>query len=169
MIIGLLELLFWSFVGGLVGSLFMDIASSGVQKLSGGSAALIDRWGLVGRWCLGMFDGRFVYKNISQASPLKNENSAGWFFHYLIGGGVGFMYPIFYLASNVPMPENHLIPGLLFGLATVTLPWCIMFPAFGMGFFGVRASNNTVRLIRNTITHIFYGLGFGIVLNITSL
>jgi hypothetical protein len=37
---GLLELLFWSFVGGLFGSLFMDIASSGVQKLSGGSAAL---------------------------------------------------------------------------------------------------------------------------------
>ncbi len=55
---GLSELLFWSFVGGLVGSLFMDIASSGLQKLSGGSAALIDRWELVGRWCLGMFDGR---------------------------------------------------------------------------------------------------------------
>jgi len=169
LIMGLSELFFWSFVGGLVGALFLDIASSGVQKLSGGSAALIDRWGLVGRWCLGMFNRRFVYKNISQASPLKNENSAGWFFHYLIGGGVGFMYPIFYLASNVPMPENHLISGLLFGLVTVILPWCIMFPAFGMGFFGIRASNNTVRLIKTTIIHISYGLGFGIVLNIASL
>jgi hypothetical protein len=67
------------------------------------------------------------------------------------------------------MPENHLIPGLLFGLATVTLPWCIMYPAFGMSFFGIRASDNTVRLIKNTISHIFYGLGFGILLNITSL
>ncbi len=169
MIMGLSELFFWSFVGGLVGALFLDIASSGVQKLSGGSAALIDRWGMVGRWCLGMFDGRFVYKDISQASPLKNENSAGWFFHYLIGGGVGFMYPIFYLAFNVPMPENHLISGLLFGLVTVILPWCIMFPAFGMGFFGIRASNNTGRLIKTTIIHISYGLGFGIVLNIASL
>ena len=42
----LLELLLWSFVGGLVGSLFMDITSSGMQKLSGGSATLIDRWGV---------------------------------------------------------------------------------------------------------------------------
>jgi len=165
----LLELLLWSFVGGLVGSIFMDITSSGMQKLSGGSATLIDRWGLVGRWCLGMFHGRFVYKNIGQASHFKNENSLGWFFHYLIGGGVGFMYPIFFLAFNLPMPENHLIPGLLFGLVTVILPWCLMYPAFGMGFFGIRASDNTIRLIKNTITHTSYGLGFGILLNITSL
>ncbi len=84
----LLELMSWSFVGGLMGSVFMDIASSGVQKLSGGGGTLVERWGLVGRWCLGMPHGRFVYENISEASPLENENSAGWLFHYLIGGGV---------------------------------------------------------------------------------
>ncbi|MFQ5931267.1 MAG: DUF2938 family protein, partial [Nitrospiraceae bacterium] len=69
---------------------------------------------------------------------------------------------------NVPMPENHLFSSLVWGLATTLLPWFILFPAFGWGFFGVRAPSGTRPLISPTISHLLYGFGLGIVLNIAS-
>jgi hypothetical protein len=66
------------------------------------------------------------------------------------------------------MQGNHLISSLLWGLATVLLPWFILFPGFGWGFFGVRAPNNVRSFISPMVEHLFYGLGLGIVLNIAS-
>jgi hypothetical protein len=91
---------------------------------------------------------------------------AGWTFHYFTGGSVALTYPLFYLAFNVPMPGNHLISSLLWGLATVLLPWFILFPGFGWGFFGVRAPSNVRPFISPMVEHLLYGLGLGIVLNI---
>ena len=47
------------------------------------------------------------------SSPIKNEKSAGWIFHYLTGGSVALIYPVLYLASKVSVPEGHLIASLL--------------------------------------------------------
>jgi hypothetical protein len=110
-----------------------------------------------------MFSGKFVHKNIIESSPLKYEESTGWIFHYFIGASVGLTYPLFYLAFDVPMPANHLIPGLLWGLATVILPWLTNFPAFGWGFFGTRAPEGTKPLIAPAIAHSCFGLGMGLV------
>jgi len=109
-----------------------------------------------------------LHKDIIKSSPLKNELSAGWIVHYLTGGIVALTYPVFYLAFKVPMPADHLIPGLLWGLTTTLLPWFILYPAFGWGFFGIRAPSGTRPLISTTISHLLYGLGLGIVLNISS-
>ncbi len=114
-----------------------------------------------------MFSGHVVHKNIIESRPLKNEFSAGWIFHYLIGASVALTYPFFYLALNVPMPGNHLVPGLLWGLATTLLPWFTNFPAFGWGFFGARAPKGTRPLISPAIAHAFYGLGMGLVFTMT--
>jgi hypothetical protein len=113
-----------------------------------------------------MFSGRFVHKNIIESSPFKNELSAGWIFHYLIGASVALTYPLFYFAFKVPVPANHLIPSLLWGLATTLLPWFTNFPAFGWGFFGIRAPRGTRPLIAPMISHVLYGLGLGMVLTI---
>jgi hypothetical protein len=99
---------------------------------------------------------------------VKNELAAGWLFHYLTGGAVALTYPVLYLAFNVPAPENHLVPGLLWGLATTVLPWFILYPAFGWGFFGSKAPRGIRPLLSTTISHLLYGLGLGIVLNIAS-
>ena len=114
-----------------------------------------------------MFSGQFVHKNIIESRPLEYEVLTGWTFHYLIGASVGLTYPLFYLAFNVAMPVNHLIPGLLWGLATTLLPWLTNFPAFGWGFFGVRAPKGTRPLIAPAIAHACYGLGLGLVLTMT--
>lgn len=110
-----------------------------------------------------MLNGQFVHQNIIESSPLKYEESIGWVFHYFIGAGVGLTYPLFYLGFNVSMPVNHLIPGLLWGLATVLFPWLTNFPAFGWGFFGVGAPEGTKPLIAPAIAHSCFGLGMGLV------
>ena len=82
----------------------------------------------------------------------------------LIGASAALTYPVFYLALAGPMSANHLLLGVLWGLATTLLPWCTNFPAFGWGFFGVRAPKGTRPLISPAITHALYGLGMGFVL-----
>ena len=77
-------------------------------------------------------------------------------------------YPFFFLAFNVTTPADHLVPGLIWGLATTVLPWFILYPAFGWGFFGIRAPKGTKPLVATTISHLLYGLGLGIVFNMTS-
>ena len=160
-----MKFFFWSFVGGLVGTLLMDTVGSFAEKLK-------IRWGgwsgnrALGRWALGIFGGHFVHKNIIESNPVKNEVPVGWAFHYFTGGSMALTYPLLYLAFNVPLPENHLLISLVWGLATALLPWFILFPGFGWGFFGIRAPGNVRPLISPSVEHLLYGLGLGIVLNI---
>ena len=115
-----------------------------------------------------MFRGRFLHEDIRRSTPVRNELLAGRIFHYSTGGSVALIYPAFYFSFNLPMPENHLIPSLVFGLATVALPWFLLFPAYGYGFLGARAPANSRPLIEPTIEHVLYGIGIGIVLNAAS-
>ena len=162
-----MELLFWSIVGGIVGTAFMDIADKFMDRVNFTTGAACGGPRALGRWALGLLSGHFVHKNILESSPVKNEVTAGWIFHYALGAGVALTYPLFYLVLNVPMPGNHLVPGLLWGLATTVLPWFTNFPGFGWGFFGVRAPKGTRPLIAPAIAHACYGLGLGLVLTMT--
>jgi len=88
--------------------------------------------------------------------------------HYLLGGGLALTYPALFIVSNAPLPDNHVIPGLLWGLATTLLPWIVFYPAFGWGLFGVSAPKETRPVLSPTVTHLVYGLGLGIALNVLS-
>ncbi len=162
-----MELLFWSIVGGIVGTVLMYIADKFMDRVNFTACAACGGPRALGRWALGMLSGHFVHKNILESSPVKNEVSAGWIFHYVLGAGVALTYPLIYLLLNVPMPGNHLVPGLLWGLATTVLPWFTNFPGFGWGFFGVRAPKGTRPFIAPAIAHACYGLGLGLVLTMT--
>ncbi len=115
-----------------------------------------------------MFHGHFLHENILESSPARNEARVGLICHYITGGSVALLYPAYFLVFNLPLPEDHLIPGLVFGLATVLLPWLVLYPPFGWGFFGVRAPVKSRPLIAPTIEHVLYGLGIGIVLNLSA-
>jgi len=91
------ELLFWSIVGGIVGTVFMDIADKFMDRVNFTTGAACGGPRALGRWALGMLSGHFVHKNILESSPVKNEVSAGWIFHYVLGAGVALTYPLFYL------------------------------------------------------------------------
>ena len=151
-----------AFLGGVVGSVFMDITEKIVAKhgiTSGVSIAL------VGRWFLGLLRGQFTHSNIRNSPPQSNEVRIGWIFHFLVGGGgVALIYPFFLQATGLPFPSNHLFAGILFGLATSLLPWLILLPSFGWGFFGVRGPQGSNALLASALSHIPYGFGVGAVI-----
>ena len=128
-----MEILVWAFIGGMVGAVLMDVTETYAAKAGITSGVNI---ALVGRWFLGLLRGQFIHKNILDSRPLPQEVITGWAFHFLIGGGgVALIYPLFFHATEIPLPENYLLAGMLFGLATSVLPWFVLLPSFGWGFF----------------------------------
>jgi Na+-driven multidrug efflux pump len=88
--------------------------------------------------------------------------------HYLVGGSLALTYPAVYFVSAAPLPGSHVLPSLVWGLATTLLPWLIFYPAFGWGLFGVGAPQGTRPVLSPTVSHLVYGLGVGSVLSIAS-
>jgi hypothetical protein len=52
-----------------------------------------------------------------------------------------------------------LILALGFALCTNLLPWLLMFPAMGYGWFGAQGPPGTRLFVSSLVTHFFYGLG----------
>lgn len=159
-----MEILVLAFLGGVVGAMLMDITETIAAKRDITSGVNI---ALVGRWFLGLLHGQFFHSNILHSPPMRNEVQAGWAFHFLIGGGgVALIYPLFFQVTGLPLPGNHLLSGVIFWLTTSLLPWCILLPLFGWGFFGVRGPQGSNALLASTLSHIPYGFGVGAVIAI---
>jgi len=154
-----MEILAWAFLGGIVGAVLMDVTETYAAKAGITSGVTI---ALVGRWFLGLLRGQFIHSNILNSRPYLHEVKAGWAFHFLIGGGgVALIYPLFFLVTGLPLPGNHLLGGMLFGLTTSVLPWFILLPSFGWSVFGQRGPRGSNALLASTLSHLPYGLGVG--------
>lgn len=157
-----MEILAWAFLGGVVGAVLMDVTETYAAKVGITSGVNI---ALVGRWFLSLLRGQFAHANILGSKAFTSEVKAGWAFHFLVGGGgVALMYPFFFHVTGLPFPNNHLLGGLLFGLATSLLPWFVFLPSFGWGVFGRRGPQGSNALLASTLSHIPYGLGVGAVI-----
>ncbi len=160
----ILSSLVFALLGGIVGAIMMDITDIYAHKLGITSGVKVAH---IGRWVLGMGQGVYWYADIDQAEPLPREVRAGWIFHFVVGGAVvGLGYPLYFLLMGQALPEHNLLPGLIYGLATSLLPWLILLPAFGWGLFGLRAPKGAIPLLASTISHIPYGIGIGLVMNL---
>lgn len=157
-----MEIWLVSFIGGFVGSVFMDFTETRMAKLgmrSGVTGAYI------GRWVKGCIKGKFMHENITHAAPEKNEVRIGQAFHFVIGGGVvALFYPFLLHVFEFWAYANHLILAVAFGLVTSVLPWFVLMPAFGWGFLGSKSPDGTRPIISPVLSHITYGLGIGLTL-----
>lgn len=157
-----MEIWFVSFIGGFVGSVLMDITEAKMAK-SGISSGVTGAY--IGRWFSGLMQGKLVHTNIAQSAPVENEVRIGQVFHFVVGGGVvALFYPIFLWAFGFAEPYNHLLLATVFGLATSILPWFILMPSFGWGFFGVKAPDGSRPILSPLLSHIAFGLGIGLTL-----
>ena len=151
-----------AYVGGIVGAVLMDITETLAARVgltSGVSVAL------VGRWALGLLRGQWVHADIASSPARPGEAQAGWVFHLLVGGGgVALPYAAWAHAAGWSTPTHHLWGGLAFGAATSLLPWLLLLPAFGWGWFGRRGPRGSNALLASTVSHIPYGLGVGVVM-----
>lgn len=151
-----------AFLGGIAGAVLMDITETYAAKIGITSGVNV---ALVGRWFLSLLRGQLTHTNILDTKSIPHEIKAGWVFHFLIGGGgVALIYPLFFWTTSLPFPENHVLGGLLFGLITSSLPWLVLLPSFGWGFFGRRGPKGSNALLASTLSHIAYGLGIGAVI-----
>lgn len=151
-----------AYFGGVVGAVLMDITETLAARAgltSGVSVAL------VGRWALGLLRGQWVHDDIALSPARPGEVRAGWAFHLLVGGGaVALPYAALLQATGWTLPAHRLWGGVAFGAATSLLPWLLLLPAFGWGWFGRRGPRGSNALLASMVSHLPYGLGVGAVM-----
>jgi len=148
-----------AFFAGLVGAFFMDLAEFKLARAgysSGVSAAYI------GRWVRGLIKAKWVHSDISKTAVVPGEVQIGMVFHFIVGGGaVALLYPWFINLVGFDALAEHLVAGIVYGLATSVLPWFVLMPALGWGFFGSKIPFESEPVIAPLLSHAAYGLGIG--------
>ena len=153
---------FLAYVGGIVGAVLMDITETLAARAGLTSGVNV---ALVGRWALGLLRGQWAHADIAGSPARPGEVRVGWAFHFLVGGGgVALLYPVIFQFTGMAPPSSHLLGGVLFGLATSLLPWFILLPSFGWGWFGRRGPRGSNALLASIVSHVPYGLGVGVVM-----
>ena len=111
----------------------------------------------VGRWFLYFFKGKFIHNDINKTQALNNEKLWSFVSHYFIGIVLAGIY--LFLELKVPAIRDQMWMPLIFGTATVILPWFWLFPSIGLGFLASKSSGKS-RIIRTSlVNHTNFGLG----------
>ena len=139
---------------GLGATLFMDLWALLMRRSLGVPMA---NYCLVGRWFCHMPEGSFVHASIANASPKRFECAAGWIAHYLIGAvyATGFLA----LVSDTWPAQPALLPALIFGIATLLVPFLVMQPAFGLGIAASKAPDPMLARLRSLMAHTAFAVG----------
>ena len=111
---------------------------------------------LLGRWVLHMPSGVFVHKGIASAAPRPRECTVGWLAHYSIGASFALMLVLLFTGW---IDQPTLLPALLFGIATVIVPYATMQPALGLGFAASKTANPAGARLKSLMTHTVFGMG----------
>ena len=139
---------------GVAGTVTMDVLASVSRKL-GLAMGAKGQW--VGRWYLGIAQGRFVHADITTVPEQPGETRVALVGHYIIGITLALFY-VFGTAWMGVSPASFLV-AVGYGLATCVFPWFLVFPALGFGVCG-RKGPPELRLFTSSLTnHLFYGFG----------
>jgi len=111
----------------------------------------------VGRWFLYLFKGKFIHKDINKTPALKNEKLWCLIAHYLIGIVLAGIY--LFLELKEPTIRYQIWVPLIFGIATVILPWSWLFPSIGLGFLASKSPDKLSIIKTSLVNHTSFGLG----------
>jgi len=139
---------------GLLATVTMDVLSVTALRL-GLIAFLSPR--LTGRWFGSVARGRFLHKDIGQVPPINHEVAIAVPMHYAVGITLALGYLL--ASSTLGLSPRNLLAALGFALCTNLLPWLLMFPAMGYGWFGANGPPGTRLFLSSLVTHCFYGVG----------
>ena len=141
-------------VVGVAGTVTMDVLG-GVSRKVGLAAGAKGQW--VGRWYLGIAQGRFVHANIANAPEQPSEKRAALVGHYLIGITLAVLYVVG--TEWVGLSAASFLVAVGYGLATCVFPWFLVFPALGFGMCGRKGPPELRLFTSSLLNHLFYGLG----------
>ncbi|MEL5359354.1 DUF2938 family protein [Serratia ureilytica] len=114
-------------------------------------------YALVGRWFLGMFDGRWFHATIVTVPPRQGERKIGWILHYAIGLAFAFIPLGLAGIEWYAAPEPRI--ALLSGWLSLAAPFLVMQPALGFGVAAAKTANPRRARLLSLLTHTVYGLG----------
>ncbi len=139
---------------GVLATLVMDVIAWVRFRIWGITA--LD-YALVGRWIGHLFYGRLRHKTILTSPAIKGERGLGWLAHYAIGAGlaVGLGWFVEPKAALVPSVTLH----IGYGIASVFIPFLVMMPSFGFGYFARNTPNPVLACWRSLIAHGSFGFG----------
>ncbi len=133
---------------GITATMVMDLWGALRKPLFGIPAA---DYRLVGRWVSHLARGGFQHESIAASPAVKGEALTGWIAHYVLG--------IAFAATLLTITQPDLAPALIFGIATVAVPFLVMQPAMGMGLAASRTPRPGAARLQSLITHAVFGLG----------
>jgi len=139
---------------GIIATVTMDVLSVAAIKLRL-IAPLPPH--LIGRWFASVARGQVLHGDIAQVSPIQHEMAVAVPVHYAIGVTLALTYLL--ACSAFGLSPRSPVTALVFALCTNLLPWLLMFPAMGYGWFGVHGPTGTRLFASSFLTHCFYGLG----------
>jgi hypothetical protein len=127
---------------GFISTAVMDVAAR-VLALVGIAGRGERRTGpeLLGRWIGYMPRGVFRHEDIRRTPPLRFELRLGLVVHYLIGWSLALAYLWGIDLSGI---DPTLVNAVVYGIATTGFAWFLMFPAWGMGWFGASPPESVV-------------------------
>ena len=139
---------------GLGATLFMDLWALFLKRAFRIPPA---NYCLVGRWFCHMPEGTFMHASIAAAAQKDSECAVGWIAHYVVG--VVYALVLVALVSSRWLVQPTLLPALLFGVATVLVPYLLMQPSFGLGIAASRTPNPTHARLKSLMAHTVIGVG----------
>ena len=149
---------------GVISTMSMDLLSLAASRLRL-IASLSPQ--VMGRWFASVARMHPLHADIARASPANHELAIALPVHY----GIGVTLSLFYLwgMSRLGWPVRSTALALAFGLCTNLLPWLIMFPAMGYGFFGAHGPAGTRLFLSSLMSHAFFGVGIWIGIRIVGV
>ena len=116
-------------------------------------------WAFVGRWFVGLISrGRIMASRLSEQPAVKHETLLGWIVHYSVAIGYAF---VFAALIELEIFKPSMTDGLLFGIASVVVPWLFFMPAMGNGIFASKSANPPLACAMALMMHAIFGLSIG--------
>ena len=143
-----------SVAAGVIATFSLDVLSIIAARLQL-SAPLPPH--LIGRWFAFIARGQLCHADIAHAPGVSHEMAIALPVHYAIGIVLTGVY-ICSMSYAGRAPRN-LGLALAFGLCTNVLPWLLMFPAMGYGFFGWHGPEGTRLCLSSLLNHALFGIG----------
>lgn len=140
-----------------VGVLATAVADLWQRALVAGVGLPATDWSKIGRWVAWLPRGVLVHRSITATPRVRGEAAIGWVFHYV----VGLVYAaLFWVVLRHPAtPSSNFIAALVFASVTLAAPWFVLQPALGLGMLARRAPNPTGVRFTTITTHLAFGLG----------
>lgn len=149
-----MNLLWRTVAAGAIATLSMDLLSALAYWLR--LSAPLPPY-LIGRWFAYVAKAKLFHADIANVPAVPHEIAIAVPVHYAIGVALTTCF-VRALSYGGQSPRN--LPfALAFGVSTNLLPWLVMFPSMGYGFFGSHGPAGTRLFLSSLMSHAIFGLG----------